>query len=165
MPTDQFIEQITDGTPSVGGDLYAVQRQVDGVWTDYFIRAENIGGGALLEADITLTNLAPGFTQLLPQLTSSVAPFAVDRVYAIVGPVVIHVTDNTPTLAEQDIQITQTVGSGIQILYDDTDEEMILCAATLNPEFGTGSGALVINQSALTGATVRVRFTYSIANI
>ena len=45
MPVDEYIEDLTDGTPAVEGDLFVLQRNVAGVWTDFFIRSEKVARG------------------------------------------------------------------------------------------------------------------------
>lgn len=162
MPTDQFIEELTDGSPGAVGDLYAVQRRVGGVWSDFFIRSENIAGSGIVQADVTLENLvAPGTTTILPQ----VAGFC----YVILDPPIVQVTLNTPTLGTGNFGIGDDASGGIQWVAQFTDSETdasyVLSVGAAAGALVAGASDLLMNTDVFSGATVRIRFAYILAEI
>lgn len=59
MPTDYYLEQLLDGSPCQPDDIMHIQRNVNGVWTDFQFRQGNINGtdvyvhtGTYTEADL-----------------------------------------------------------------------------------------------------------------
>lgn len=161
MPTDQFIEELTDGSPGAVGDLYALQRRVGGVWSDFFIRSENIAGSGIVTADVTIENIvAGGTTTILPQVPGFC--------YVILDPPIVQVTGNTPTSGVGSFQIGDD-GSGAQWLAQFQDTETapsyILAQGSTGGSLGAGSSDLLLNTDVFNGATVRIRFSYILAEI
>ena len=156
MPVDEFIEEVTDGTPSVEGDLYVIQRNVAGVWTDYFIRAENIAGSAVFMADITIDPVVIGTNILLPIVAG--------KAYVIIDPPVLTVTGNSPTSGVGYITISDGSGNQWSTQFNDTETDatyqMIGPAVEL-----IGGGDLFLQSSVFSGASLRVRFSYTLADI
>ena len=159
MPTDQFIEDLTDGSPSETGDRYVMQRRVSGLWKDYFIKAENIAGSGVLTADVTITGVVSGSGNVvLPQVTS--------KAIVVIEPPLLQVSGNTPTLGTGNFQLGD--GGGFdqwlcQINDSETDENYVMAARGL--QTNAGSGDLVLNTDVFVGADVRIRFAYILADI
>lgn len=159
MPTDQFIEELTDGSPSETGDRYAVQRQVSGVWKDYFIKAENIAGSGVLTADVTITGVVSGSGNLI-------LPQVIGKAIVVIDPPLLQVSGNTPTLGTGNFQLGD--GGGYtqwlcQITDSETDENYVM--ATRNGQFNAGTSDLALNTDVFVGADVRIRFAYILADI
>ena len=60
MPTDYYLEQLPDGSPCQPDDIMHIQRNVNGVWTDFQFRQGNVNGtdvyiheGTYTEADLS----------------------------------------------------------------------------------------------------------------
>lgn len=156
MPVDEYIEDLTDGTPAVEGDLFVLQRNVAGVWTDFFIRSENVAGGGQFMADVTIAS-ATGDDTLLPQVSG--------KAYVIIDPPLIQVTGNTPTFGVGDLVISDASSQqwGIQITDNETDASYQMIGPGL--DFGIGTGDLILQSSVFIGATLRVRFSFALADI
>jgi hypothetical protein len=158
MPTDQFIEDITDGSPSEAGDRYALQRRVSGVWRDYFIKAENIAGSGVLTADVTITGLIPNSYPVLPQVSG--------KCYIILEPPLVQITGNTPTLGTGNFHLTDSSGTQqwlSQITDSETDANYVM--ATRGLDFAVGSTDLNFVYDVFFGADARIRFAYVLADI
>ncbi len=158
MPTDQLIEQITDGTPTAPGDLYAVQRQVGGVWTDYFIRAENIAGSGVMMADITVTDVVPGYTQLLPFVSEG-------KAYIIIDPPSIEISNNVPSGIFRIVAVTVSGGAENSFSFVDEYEQVNLLMSAQTWAGNVEGTEVNLQTDGFTGATMRIRFRYLIADI
>ena len=160
MPVDEFIEEVTDGTPSVEGDLYVIQRNVAGVWTDYFIRAENIAGSAVFMADITIDPVVtvPSVNVLLPQVAG--------KAYVLIDPPVLTVTGNSPTSGVGDIVIGDAgVSAQWSIQFNDTETDATYQMLGPGIAFTIGTADIALQTSVFSGASLRVRFSYTLADI
>lgn len=155
MPVDEYIEDLTDGTPAVEGDLFVLQRQVSGVWTDFFIRSQNIAGSGQFSADITIDTVA-GFNTLLPAVAG--------KAYVLIDPPVVQVTGSTPTGTTQNLTISD--GAGIQWSTQFNDTETDASYQLIGPSTEQiGLGDLFLQTTAFIGATMRVRLSYVLADI
>ena len=160
MPVDEFIEEVTDGTPSVEGDLYAIQRNVAGVWTDYFIRAENIAGVGVFSADITIPVMAPGFNVILPEVPG--------KGIVLVDPPIVQVSGGTPTGTSESVVIGNAGGGGQWgMTFNDTETDAVYVLNEVLNLQNSAIGDLNIATSSglFDGAQVRVRFSYTLADI
>lgn len=159
MPTDQFIEELTDGSPGAVGDLYALQRRVVGVWSDFFIRSENIAGAGIVTADVTLNEVSYA-------LGAVVLPNVPGFAYVILDPPIIQVTGSTPTGTTQEAFLS-SVGGGQMWLaqFSDTETEASYVLSFGGLEVLAGSGDLAFFSGTFAGATVRIRFSYILAEI
>ena len=157
MPTDQFIEELTDGSPATTGDLFALQRRVNGVWTDLFIRAENIAGAGVLAADITIASAVIGDNELLPQV--------IGKCYLILDPPIVQVSGNLPTSGTGNIVIRDGGSSqwGTQISDSETDACYVVGQRAYDGPMGIQS--LNLATDVFNGATLRVRFNFILADI
>lgn len=157
MPTDQFIEELTDGSPGAVGDLYAVQRQVAGVWSDFFIRSENIAGAGLITADVTLNEASYAFgATILPNIPGFT--------YIVIDPPIIQVSGNTPTIGTGNAWIGFSGGQWTAQFQDtETDPSYILSVG--GQEFNVDLLDLAFTSNAFAGATVRIRLSYILAEI
>lgn len=156
MPVDEYIEDLTDGTPAVEGDLFVLQRNVAGVWTDFFIRSENVAGGGQFMADISIAS-ATGADTLLPQVLG--------KAYVIIDPPLIQVTGNTPTFGTGDVIIGD--GTGQQWVTQFSDTETDASYQMIGPILDTviGSADLTLQSTVFIGAALRVRFSFALADI
>lgn len=165
MPIDQFIEEVTDGSPSVAGDLYAIQRRVNGVWTDFFIRAENIAGGGLLTADVDVEVAVSvgSLPVILPAVTG--------KAYVVLSPPVFILSGHTPTSASLTIGVSHGSQSDLQWLASITDSESDAAYSinTRGPALFNGASpadlTLYVSSSDWNGATVRVILEYALIDI
>lgn len=161
MPTDQFIEELTDGSPGAVGDLYALQRRVGGVWSDFFIRSENIAGSGIVTADVSLTGISIGPNTVLP----NVPGFC----YVIIDPPIVQVTGNTPTSGVGNLTIGDDgLGTGQWVAqFNDTETaaSYILSLGSAASTLSAGTTDLVLTTDVFSGADVRIRFSYILAEI
>lgn len=158
MPVDEYIEDLTDGTPAVEGDLFVLQRNVAGVWTDFFIRSENVAGGGQFMADITIdpVEITPSINTLLPAVAG--------KAYVILDPPLIQVTGNSPTSLTGDVAISD--GDGLQWSTQFNDTETDASYQMIGPSTEQiGLGVLFLQSSVFNGATLRVRFSFALADI
>lgn len=158
MPTDQFIEELTDGSPGAVGDLYALQRRVGGVWSDFLIRSENIAGSGIMQADVTLNEASYAFgATVLPQVPG----FA----YVIFDPPIVQVSGNAPTSGTGNAFIGEA-GTGMwQAQFQDTETDTSYVMSIGGPLFNAGITDLGFFSNVFSGATVRIRFAYILAEI
>ena len=157
MPIDEYIEDVTDGTPAIAGDCFAIQRLVGGVWTDYFIKAENIAGGGVLAADVTITEVTLGFNEVLPLVA--------DKCSVVLDPPVLQVSGNSPTGLTEDLNFGDGVTGQWSIQWTDSETDAAYSISLQGVDTVAGSGPLGINTSAFVGATVRLRFNFILADI
>jgi hypothetical protein len=166
MPTDQFIEELTDGSPSVAGDLFAIQRQVNGVWQDFFIRAENITGAGVLTADVdVLVNVSVG---VLPVILPAVA----GKVYVVVSPPVFIISGHTPSNASLTIGIASASSGDQQWASSITDSESDAAYSINGRSYAVlldlanpADLTLYVSSFDWNGLTVRVILEYALLDI
>jgi hypothetical protein len=165
MPTDQFIEELTDGSPSVAGDLYAIQRQVNGVWQDFFIRAENIvGGGSFTAAvDVVVDVQVGSLSVILPAIAG--------KAYVVLSPPVFILTGHTPTSASLTIGVSHGSLSDLQwvALITDSESDAAYSINGTGPALFDGASpadlTLYVNSFDWNGLTVRVILEYALLDI
>jgi hypothetical protein len=157
MPTDQFIEELTDGSPATTGDLFAIQRRVNGVWTDFFIRAENIAGAGVLAADITIASAVLGAQELLPQVTG--------KCYIILDPPIVQVTGNLPTSGTGNVFVGDGFSQQWNSQFADAETDAVYILNDQASEFNAGISSLNLTTDVFNGATLRVRFNFILADI
>lgn len=158
MPVDEYIEDLTDGTPAVEGDLFVLQRNVAGVWTDFFIRSENVAGGGQFMADITIdpVEITPSINTLLPAVAG--------KAYVILDPPLIQVTGNSPTSLTGDVTISDGAGNQWSTQFNDTETDASYQMIGPSSE-QIGLGVLFLQSSVFNGAALRVRFSFALADI
>lgn len=161
MPTDYYLEELSDGGDLQPTDLMHVQRNVNGTWTDYQIEHGNIRGENTTVLDVTITDAE--FTANTFVLLPAVAGKGV----VIIDPPIAWVTTVTPSSgsetlvisgggATQDIQAFFTNLQPLDVVvmnifnYDSIGLDLVL-------QRSTGLGAVA--------ADVRIRMTYVIIDI
>ena len=156
MPTDQFIEELTDGSPATTGDLFAMQRRVNGVWTDFFIHAENIAGAGVLAADITIEVVALQI-ELLPQVLG--------KCYIILDPPIVQVSGNLPTSGTGNVFVSDGGSQQWNSQFADTETDAVYILNDQTGELNAGISSLNLATDVFNGATLRVRFNFILADI
>lgn len=110
-------------------------------------------------ADITIdpVEITPSINTLLPAVAG--------KAYVILDPPLIQVTGNTPTFGVGDLAISDASGQqwGIQITDNETDASYQMIGPVLDP--ASGAGDLILQTSVFNGATLRVRFSFALADI
>lgn len=161
MPTDYYLEQLPDGSPCQPDDIMHIQRNVNGVWTDFQFRQGNINGtdvyiheGTYTEADLS--------GQEIVMFTPPVGTVAVLLPMAIV-----RFQTDTPTGLSEGFQIGMPADQ-LNVYFTNTNTvERLAVTTTFSTNISAG-GSVAIEVStniASLSFTLYVRTPYVLVDI
>ena len=161
MPTDYYLEELSDGGDLQPTDLMHVQRNVNGTWTDYQIEHGNIRGENTQTLDVTITDAE--FTANTFVLLPAVAGKGV----VIIDPPIGWVTTSSPSTGVEQLNISsgQFAQDTIASFTNNETNEVVIFNAFQYDSLG---GDLVLQRSTGLGtaqADVRIRMTYVLIDI
>lgn len=160
MPTDYYLEQLPVGGDLQPADIMHIQRQVNGVWTDFQILHGNVRGAGLTVLDVTITDAE--FTAD----TFVLLTLAAGKGIVIIDPPIGWVMNPSPTGLTEGLTISAGVTSSDgQAGFTNDAAEQVLVFNSRNYDTISGPDVVLQRTATLAGSDIRIRMTYVLVDI
>lgn len=160
MPTDYYLEQLLDGGDLQPADIMHIQRQVNGVWTDFQILHGNVRGAGLTVLDVTITD-AEFSADTFVLLT-----LAAGKGIVIIDPPIGWLDNPSPSGLTEGLTISAgvfSVDSQASFVNDATSQVLLFDAR--NFDTIAGPDVILARTATLAGSDIRIRMTYVLVDI
>ena len=160
MPTDYYLEQLPDGGDLQPADIMHIQRNVNGVWTDFQILHGNVRGAGLTVLDVTITDAE------FSADTFMLLTLAAGKGIVIIHPPIGWVDNPSPSgLTEQLTISAGLTNADTQAGFTNDTADQVLVFNSRNFDTIAGPDVVLTRTATLAGSDVRIRMTYVLVDI